>query len=150
MTPPADRTARSELTLPDQWRALALRLTVVILPAQLVGAFVGFLPILLLGSSAVGLTWLSGLVLVGIGLVGGAAIGRLARPPSQHPRSAVVVAAGFGLVGFLVLRLLVQIRLPEGSAPPVLAWVVGAVVVVLVQSLVVAVLWRRRALRRDD
>lgn len=145
MTPPADRAARPELTVNDQWRALALRLTVLVLPSQLLGAFVGFLPIMLLGGRVVGLPWLPGLVLVGMGLVAGAAIGRLAHPPQDHIRAAVGLSAVFGLVSFLVIRLLVQLRLPDGSSPPALVWLVGSVVVVVVQSLVVLAGWRRRS-----
>ncbi len=150
MTPTADRTASADLTVAGQWRALALRLTVLVLPAQVLGAFLGFLPILLLGQRVVAFPWLSGLVLLGMGLVAGAAVGRLAHPPRDHVRAAVGLTAAFGLVSFLVLRLIVQLRLPEGSSPPVMAWVVGSVVVVLVQSVVVVVSWRRRSSRGLD
>jgi hypothetical protein len=145
VTPPADRTAWSDLPVGGQWRALALRLTVLVLPSQLLGAFLGFLPILLLGRRVVALPWLSGLVLLGMGLVAGAAIGRLAHPPRDRVRAAIGLTAVFGLVSFLVLRLLVQLRLPEGSSPPAVTWVVGSLVVVLLQSLAVALVWRRRA-----
>ena len=122
----------------------------LVLPAQVLGAFLGFLPILLLGQRAVALPWLSGLVLLGIGLVAGAAVGRLAHPPRDHLRAGVGLTAAFGLVSFLVLRLIVQLRLPVGSSPPASAWVVGSVIVVLVQSLVVVVSWRRRLSRGLD
>lgn len=144
MTPSTDASIRG------QWRALALRLTVLTLPAQLVGAFVGFLPTLLLGRRVLGLWWVPSLVLVGIGVVAGLAIGRLAHPPRDRQRAAVAVAAGFGLIGFWILRLLVQIRLPEGTPGAVLPWVIGSVVVVVLQSLVVDVVWRRRSLRETD
>lgn len=134
----------------DQWRALALRLTVLTLPAQVVGAFVGFLPTLLLGRRVLGVWWVPSLVLVGIGVVAGLAIGRLAHPPRHQIRAAVALAAVFGLVGFLILRLLVQLRLPEGTASPALPWVIGSLVVVLLQSLVVGAVWRRRSVRETD
>jgi formate-dependent nitrite reductase membrane component NrfD len=133
-----------------QWRALALRLTVLTLPAQLVGALVGFLPTLLLGRRLVGVPWLPGLVLVGIGVVAGLAIGKLAHPPRDQLRAAVALAAGFALVGVLILRLLVQVRLPAGTPSSVLPWLIGALVVVALQSLVVYVAWRRRSLRGTD
>lgn len=122
----------------------------LVLPSQLLGAFLGFLPIFLLGPRVVALPWLSGLVLLGIGLVAGAAIGRLAHPPRDRVPVAIGMTAVFGLVSFLVLRLLVQLRLPEGSSPPAMVWVVGSVVVVIVQSLVVSVSWHRRSGRRLD
>ncbi len=90
------------------------------------------------------------LVLVGIGVVAGLAIGRLAHPPRDQLRAAVALAAGFGLVGFLILRLLVQVRLPEGTPSSVLPWLIGSLVVVVLQSLVVCVVWRRRSLRETD
>ena len=93
----------------------------------------------LLGQLVVAFPWLSGLVLLGIGLVAGVAVGRLAHPPRDHVRAAVGLTAAFGLVSFLVLRLIVQLRLPEGSAATAVAWVVGSLVVVLVQSVVVVV-----------
>ena len=144
MTPSTDGLIRG------QWWALALRLAVLTLPAQLVGAFVGFLPTLLLGRRVLGVPWVPSLVLVGIGIVAGLAIGRLAHPPRDQQQAAVALAAGFGLVGFLILRLLVQIRLPEGTPSSVLPWVIGSVVVVLLQSLAVGVVWRRRSVRDTD
>ena len=140
MTPPTDSLIRT------QWRALALRLTVLTLPAQLVGAVVGFLPTLLLGRRVIGVPWVPSLVLVGLGVVGGLALGRMAHPPRDQQRAAVALAAGFGLVGFLVLRLLVQIRLPAGTPPSVLPWLIGSSAVVVLQSLVVYLVWRRRSL----
>ena len=134
----------------EQWRALALRLTVLTLPAQLVGAFVGFLPTLLLGRRVLSFPWVPSLVLVGIGAVAGLAVGRVAHPPRDHHRAAVALAAGFGLVSFLVLRLLIQLRQPEGTPSAVLPWVVGSLAVVLLQSLVVGLVWRRRSLREVD
>jgi hypothetical protein len=143
-------TPATASTIREQWRALALRLTVLTLPAQLVGAFVGFLPTLLLGRSVLSLPWVPGLVLVGIGVVAGLAVGRLAHPPRDRRRAAVALAGGFGLVSFLVLRLLVQLRQPEGTPTAVLSWVVGTLVVVLLQSLVVGLVWRRRSLQEPD
>jgi hypothetical protein len=137
-------------TIRDQWRALALRLTVLTLPAQLVGAFVGFLPTLLLGRRVLSVPWVPSLVLVGIGVAAGVAIGRLAHPPRGQQRAAVALAAGFGLAGFLVLRLLVQIRQPDGTPSSLLPWVVGALAVVLLQSLVTGLMWRRRSVRETD
>lgn len=141
--------SRARPTSADQWRPLALRLTVLVLPAQLVGAFLGFLPTLLLGPRIIDVPWLSSLVLVGMGLVAGVAVGRFATPPYERERAALGLVAVFGLLALLLLRLLVQIRLPEGSSPGVLAWVVGGVVVVLLQTLVTAWLWRRRSARGD-
>ncbi len=129
----------------DGWRALALRLTVLVLPAQVVGAFLGYLPLLLLGGRVIDLPWVSGLVLVGMGAVAGAAVGRFATPPEDERRTAVLLAGAYALAAFLVLRLLVEIRLPEGSSPSVLVWVVGAVIVVAVQSAVTTLLWRTRS-----
>ena len=144
MTPATDDTIR------EQWLALALRLTVLTLPAQLLGAFVGFLPTLLLGRRVLSFPWVPSLVLVGIGAVAGLTIGRLAHPPRAHRRAAVALAAGLGLASFLVLRLLIQLRQPEGIPSAVLPWVVGSLVVVLLQSLVVSLVWRRRSLSEPD
>lgn len=149
MTTSQHPSSRAQPTSAAQWRPLALRLTVLVLPAQLVGAFLGFLPTLLLGPRILDVPWVSSLVLVGMGLVAGAAVGRFATPPYDRGRAPLVLVAGFGLVAFLLLRLLVQIRLPEGSSPGVLAWVIGGVVVVLLQTWVTALLWRRRSARGD-
>ncbi|HYI56437.1 MAG TPA: hypothetical protein VEX57_20890 [Microlunatus sp.] len=127
------------------WRALGLRLAVVTLPAHLVGAFLGIVPTLLVGRHVLSVPWLPTLTLVGMGGVAGLAIGYLAHPPRQPRGLAVAVAAGFGLVGFAVIVLLVRLRLPAGVASSSLNWLVGAVVVVAVQSAVVGLLWRRRA-----
>ena len=129
------------------WRPVFLRLAVLTLPAQLVGALLGFVPTLALGRRVLTVPWMPSLVLVGIGVVSGVAIGLLARPPRHQWAPAVAVAAGYGLVGFAVIGLLLRLRLPAGAAPSVLTWLVGAVVVVALQSLVVALVWRRRALR---
>jgi hypothetical protein len=88
--------------------------------------------------------WLPTLTLVGMGGVAGLAVGYLAHPPRQPRGLAVAVAAGFGLVGFAVIVLLVRLRLPAGASSS-LTWLLGAVVVVVVQSAVVGLLWRRRA-----
>jgi hypothetical protein len=106
----------------------------------------GFLPTLALGRQVLTVPWMPSLVLVGIGAVAGLAVGLLARPPRHQWAPAVVVAAGYGLVGFAVIGLLVRLRLPDGAAPSALSWLIGAVVVVGLQSLVVALAWRRRAL----
>ena len=74
----------------------------------------------------------------------GLAVGLLAHPPQDRWRSAVALAAGFALAGFVILRILVQLRLPPGSPTTVLPWLIGPVVVLLVQSILVALLWRRR------
>lgn len=126
------------------WRALGLRLAVVTLPAQLVGAFLGIVPTLLVGRHVLSVPWLPTLTLVGMGGVAGLAVGYLAHPPRQPRGLAVAVAAGFGLVGFAVIVLLVGLRLPAGASSS-LTWLLGAVVVVVVQSAVVGLLWRRRA-----
>jgi len=129
------------------WRALCLRLAVLTLPAQVLGAFVGGLPTLILGARVLDAPWVPSLVLVGMGGVTGLAVGLLAHPPRDRWRSAVALAAGFGLAGFVILRILVQVRLPPGSPTTVLPWLIGPVVVLLVQSILVALLWRRRTQR---
>lgn len=140
MTADLDTSTRTD----GGWRALGLRLAVVTLPAQLVGAFVGFVPALLLGRHLPSAPWLPNLVLVGMGAVAGLAIGLLAHPP--RPRGpALAMAAGFGLAAFAVIALLARLQLPAGVGPSSLFWMLGAVIAVAVQSVIVALLWRRRA-----
>lgn len=143
-------TTATDSTIREQWRALALRLTVLTLPAQLAGAFLGFLPTVLLGRRVLSFPLVPSLVLVGIGAVAGLAVGRLAHPPRDRHWAAVALAAGFGLVSFVVLRLLVELRRPEGTPSALLPWVAGSLVVVLLQSLVVGLVWRRRSLQESD
>ncbi|HEY5786037.1 MAG TPA: hypothetical protein VIT65_14800 [Microlunatus sp.] len=126
------------------WRALGLRLAVVTLPAQLVGAFLGIVPTLLLGRHVLSVPWLPSLVLVGMGGVAGLAVGLLAHSPRRRRGPALAVAAGFGLVGFALIALLVSLRLPPGVGPSGLTWLLGALIVVAIQSIIVALLWRRR------
>lgn len=137
------RTRSDETT--SRWRALCLRLAVITLPALVVGALIGFVPTLALGARVLTATWAPSLVLVGMGAVCGLANGLLARPPHDRLAPAVAVAAGYAFAGFLILRLLVQIRLPPGSTPTILPWVIGGLVVMIMQSIVVALLWRRQA-----
>jgi len=127
------------------WPALCLRLAVITLPALLIGAFLGFVPTMLLGPRTLSVPWVPSLVLVGMGAATGLAIGLLARPPRDRFAAALAVAAGYGLAGFLILRLLVQIRLPAGASTAALTWVIGGLVVVTLQSIIVGLLWRRRA-----
>lgn len=140
MTSDLDTSPRTDVG----WRALGLRLAVVTLPAQLVGAFLGIVPTLVLGPHVLSAPWLPNLVLVGMGGVAGAAVGLLAHPP--RPRGpALAMAAGFGLAGFAVIALLARLQLPAGVGPSGLFWLVGAVITVAVQSIIVALLWRRRS-----
>lgn len=127
------------------WRALGLRLAVVTLPAQLVGAFVGIVPSLLLGDHLPSVPWLPNLVLVGMGAVAGLAIGWLAHPPRRRGPAALAMTAGFGLAAFAVIGLLARLQLPAGVGPSGLFWVLGALIAVAVQSVIVALVWRRRA-----
>lgn len=141
----AMESTRTDLS--SDWRALCLRLAVITLPAMLVGAFVGFLPTIVLGARVLALPWLPSLVVVGMGAVSGLATGLLAHPPRGRLAAAAAVAAGFGLGGFLLLRLLVQVRLPAGSMTTALPWIMGGLLVVVVQSIVVVLLWRRQVAR---
>lgn len=131
---------------PDSaWSALCLRLAVVTLPAQLVGGLVGSVPLFVLADRVRTVPWLAALVVIAMGVVGGLAMGLLSRPPAHRRLAATAVAAGFGLAGFLVLRLLAELRL-SGASGPAAGWVVGALLVVVAQSLVLVGVWRRRGL----
>jgi len=128
----------------EGWRALGLRLAVVTLPAQLVGAFLGIVPTLLLGRLVLSVPWLPSLTLVGMGVVAGLAIGLLAHPPRRPRGLALAAAAGFGLAGFGLIGLLVRLRLPDGVGSSGLSWLLGALIAVAIQSIIVGLLWRRR------
>lgn len=129
----------------ERWRALALRLTVPTLPAQLVGALLGFLPTLLLGRQAPTADWAPALVLVGAGAVAGWAVGRWAEPPRPGRGVALALVAAFGAVSFLIITTVAQLGVRAVATPAApLTWVVGTLVVVVLQTVVATVCWRRR------
>lgn len=125
------------------WSAFCLRLAVTVLPAQLVGALVGVIPTIALGASIVRVPWVAALVPLGMGALAGVAVGRLSAPPDRRLPVAAAVAAAFGLAAFAILRLLAQLRVPGASTSPS-TWLLGGLLVVLAQSVVAVVLWRRR------
>src|SRR5689334_12462719 len=116
--------SRSSPTADSPWSALCLRLTVLTLPAQVLGAVVGAVPTYALGAGTVAAPWVAALVPVAMGTAAGVAVGRLSAPPARRFPAAAAVAAGFGLASFAVLRLIAQLRVTGAPTSP-LSWLLG-------------------------
>lgn len=148
---PAPRPGAYETGAGDDrvpWGALLVRLFLLIPPAEVLG-------VLLLGS----LLTVSGVlgdhpglaVLFSVvpGALAGVAVGVFVTPPPGRLARYLGIAAGFGLATYLVLTALSRVRLAGVAASP--GWstyLLGALVVVGVQSLVTLGVWLLRARTR--
>ena len=129
------------------WRALLVRLFVLVLPAQVLGVLLSGRVLTVSGLLRDHPGLASSLLSVGSGALAGFAVAMLVTPVRGR-RAYVVVSGAFGLLSYLFLTVLSHVRLPEFVAtPPWYTFVVGAVLVVGAQTLVALGGWafRRRS-----
>lgn len=134
---------------PWEWRPLLLRMFVVVVPAQVVGAILGGLPLALIPPrTLLDNLWLATFPVVGAGVVSGVALGLLVRPVAGRLLSWAGVGAAFGLASWAVLMVLVNLAVADGATSP--GWssfASGALVLVGLQTALSVGLWWGR-LRR--
>ena len=125
----------------NAWPRVLVRLFILVVPAQLVGSFLGgqlMVSLGLLGDEPA----LSNLIGVIAGLLAGLAVGLLLTPPAGQQRTWVLVSGLFGAFTWLALTLLaraaVSVNLP---ASPWYTWVAGTVLVAGIQAALSWGLW---------
>lgn len=127
------------------WRALLVRLFLVVPAAQVLGVLLMCRVVTSSGlirahpgTAGHGLS-------LGAGIIAGLAVGVLVNPVHERLRTYVAVSAGFGFGVYVVLTLLARLQLPDGVPPPLWSTVIlGALLVVGPQTLVA---WRTWAFR---
>jgi hypothetical protein len=137
----------SSRTRPDRlsWPRVLVRMLLVILPGQLLG---NFLAVAALGPSGVlrDRPGLSVLTIVVGGLLAGVGLGLVLRPERDQLVAYVVAAAGVGIAVFVLLLGLAQLRLPAVTPGASFGdFLLGALVVAVVQTAVALPLWWQRA-----
>ena len=126
------------------WPRVLVRMLLVVLPGQLLG---NFLAIGALTASGVlrDRPGLSVLMIVAAGLLAGVGLGVLLRPVRDQLVGYALAAAGVGIAVFVLLLGLAQLRLPAISARASVGdFLLGALVVAVVQTAVALALWWRR------
>ena len=126
------------------WPRVLVRMLLVVLPGQLLG---NFLAIGALTASGVlrDRPGLSVLMIVAAGLLAGVGLGLLLRPERDQLVGYALAAAGVGIAVFVLLLGLAQLRLPAISARASVGdFLLGALVVAVVQTAVALALWWRR------
>jgi hypothetical protein len=124
---------------------LLLRMFVLVPPAQVVGILLAT-PILAGSGLLQQAPWLGILISISSGAVSGLALGLLLTPPIGRRRAFLAAAAAFGLGVWALLAVLAELRLSEsGAGPAWYAYLLGAVSMVAVQSLVTWSFWVRRS-----
>lgn len=126
------------------WPRVLVRMLLVVLPGQLLG---NFLAIAALSASGAlrdnpGLSVLS---LIVAGLLAGVGLALVLRPERDQLVASAVAAAGMGIAVFVLLLGLAQLRLPTISPRASFGdFLLGALVVAVVQTAVALPLWWRR------
>jgi hypothetical protein len=127
------------------WPRVLVRMLLVVLPAQLLGNFLAISALVASGAlqDTPGLGVLS---LVAAGLLGGVGLALVLRPERDQLVAYAVAGAAIGVAVFVLLLGLAQLRLPAVS-PGASAgdFLLGALVVAVVQTAVALPLWWRRA-----
>jgi hypothetical protein len=132
---------------PDRlsWPRVLVRMLLVVLPGQLLG---NFLAVAALSASGAlrDRPGLSVLMIVAAGLLAGVGLGLVLRPDRDQLVAYAVAGAGMGAAVFVLLLGLAQLRLPAISPGASFGdFLVGALVVAVVQTTVALPLWWRRA-----
>jgi Na+/proline symporter len=124
---------------PIPWRAVVLRLFVVVLPSSVVGSFLVFslLPVSLLAAHPN----LVNLQLVGTAALPGLLVGLLVVPRAGRMPAYLGLCAGSAVVCWLVLHLIVELRLPDTYDPPWTLYLTGPLSSAGVQTLVAGLVW---------
>jgi hypothetical protein len=132
------------------WRPLLLRMFVVVPPAQVLGIVAGAQ--LMAGTGLMERThWLSAVISVISGVLSGMAVGFFLTPTLRQRRIFTLVAAGFGLTTSVVLAALSEVRLAGwGVEPYWYRYILGAALVVGVQTIVAWTLWISRTKAATD
>lgn len=134
----------SPSTEPSRGRVLA-RVLLVVVPAQLVGAFVSFLVIPLQAlADHPALGWLT---YVFVALVAGLGLGLVLRPTRRGLPAHAVASVVVGAVVLTVFLVAGAARAGGGGGYPLGGLVLGVLATALVQTAVAVLLWRRRAAR---
>ena len=137
----------SSRTRPDRlsWPRVLVRMLLVVLPGQLLG---NFLAVAVLSASGAlrDRPGLSVLMIVAGGLLAGVGLALVLRPERDQIVAYVVAAAAVGIAVFVLLLGLAQLRLPAVTpGASVGDFLLGALVVAVVQTAVVLPLWWQRA-----
>jgi hypothetical protein len=120
----------------------------VVLPAELVGAFLAVTVLTATGALR-DRPGLSVLVVVVAGLLAGAGLGLALRPDRHQLVPYALAGAGLGMAVFVLLLGLAQLRLPAVSARASFGdFLLGALVVAVVQTAVSLALWWARSRNR--
>lgn len=137
----APSRARTE---PLSWPRVLVRMLLVELPAQLLGNFLAISALVASGAlrDNPGLSILS---LVAAGLLAGVGLALVLRPARDQLVAYAIGAAGVGIAVFVLLLGLAQLRLPAVTPGASFGdFLIGAVVVAVVQTAVALPLWWRR------
>ena len=132
------------------WPRVIVRMVLIILPGLLVGSFAGAIVVGALGVSVLrdqpGLTLLMPVL---AGLIAGAGLGLLLKPERDRLMAYALVSIGVGIAAYLLLFGLAQLRAPAiAPAAPLSAYLLGPLIVAVVQSLLAIGLWVLRLRRR--
>jgi Kef-type K+ transport system membrane component KefB len=126
---------------------LLLRMFVVVPPAQVVGILLAA-PILAGSGLLQQAPWLGILISICSGAVSGVALGLLLTPPIGRHGTFLAVTAAFGLAVWALLAVLAELRVSgSGAGPAWYAYLLGAVSMVTVQSLMTWSCWVARSRR---
>ena len=143
---PSNLTERvSRLTEPSRpaWPWVLVRMLLVVLPGQLLGYFLAITALSASGALR-DRPGLSVLITVSGGLLAGVGLGLVLRPKRDQLAAYALAAAGVGPPVFVLLLGLAQLRLPAGSPRASFGdFVLGAVVLAVVQAGVALALWWR-------
>jgi hypothetical protein len=132
------------------WPRVIVRMVLIILPGLLVGSFAGAIIVGALGVSVLrdqpGLTLLMPVL---AGLIAGAGLGLLLKPERDQLMAYALVSIGVAIAAYLLLFGLAQLRAPAIAPPaPLSAYLLGPLIVAVVQSLLAVGLWVLRLRRR--
>lgn len=122
------------------WSALLIRMFVVVLPAQLLGFFLGGAIITATGLLATRPDS-SRLIDVIAGILSGLAVGLALTPKARHLIAYLVTSAGFGLIMVVLLTTLGQLKLGAAADPDLPNLAIGALLTAGPQTLVAWGLW---------
>ena len=130
------------------WPRVLVRMLLVVLPGQLLGNFLAVTALVASGALR-DRPGLSMVMIVAGGLLAGVGLGLVLRPDRDQIVAYAVAGAGVGIAVFVLLLGLAQLRLPAISPRASLGdFLLGALVVAVVQTAVALPLWWRRALSR--
>jgi hypothetical protein len=134
-------------TRPDRlsWPRVLARMLLVVLPGQLLGNFLAVAALTASGTLR-DRPGLSVLMIVVAGLLAGVGLGLVLRPERDQIVGYALAGAGVGIAVFVLLLGLAQLRLPAISpGASVGDFLLGALVVAVVQIAVALPLWWRRS-----